>query len=452
MSAKPTKLVGLSVGAFEKLLAEGKELNGRHARLLPFYKPGSELALASIFLSTLRLVREFRRHIFRILGLMSSKYVRIYAEAEFLLFDRKRVDGLILIIRGGRIADAAILEVKNKSSELTEQQVADYVGIARAYGIEKVLTISNQFVSFPTQSPLSVRVPRSTSLFHLSWSYILTTAHILLADNDTNIEDADQVEIMREVVNYFESRESGIVGFTQMKPGWVELTRKANAGTSLRLSDQCVEETVSSWLQEERDMALILSRELGLFVKSGQRKFRNDLAGRIKYEKKELVLNRRLESVLVIDGAASPLRINAFFARKNISMSASLSAPRDKKQRGQLSWLRNQLRKAERADPELFAGLKPDLIIEIHLKYGSVPERMRFDELDDAIDVIGGREIRNFSVLYLRYLGREFESRKRIVVTIEKMLVDYYQGILQHLKRWERPAPRIAQKSEVGED
>ena len=342
--------------------------------------------------------------------------------------------------------------MKNKSSELTEQQVADYVGIARAYGIEKVLTISNQFVSFPTQSPLSVRVPRSTSLFHLSWSYILTTAHILLADNHTNIEDTDQVEIMREVVNYFESRESGIVGFTQMKPGWVELTRKANAGTSLRLSDQCVEETVSSWLQEERDMALILSRELGLFVKSGQRKFRNDLAGRIKYEKKELVLNRRLESVLVIDGAASPLRINAFFARKNISMSASLSAPRDKKQRGQLSWLRNQLRKAERADPELFAGLKPDLIIEIHLKYGSVPERMRFDELDDAIDVIGGREIRNFSVLYLRYLGREFESRKRIVVTIEKMLVDYYQGILQHLKRWERPAPRIAQKSEVGED
>ena len=74
-----------------------------------------------------------------------------------------------------------------------------------------------------------------------------------------------------------------------MKPGWVELTQKVNAGTKLKLSDSFVEETVSSWLQEERCMALSLSRELGIFVKSGNKKFMNDLSARVKYEQKQVI-------------------------------------------------------------------------------------------------------------------------------------------------------------------
>lgn len=449
MRAKPTKLVGLSLDNFQSLLAKGDEICVRRARLLPFYTSGSELALTSIFLSALRLVSEFQRHLFYVLGVKTSKDVRVYTEAEFLHFEKKRADGLILVVRGGRIVDAVILEVKNKNSELNERQMAAYVEIANAYGIPKVLTISNQFVSSPSQSPLNLRMPRSTSLFHFSWSYILTTAHILLSDNNNNnIEDSDQIELMREVVDYFESRESGIVGFSQMKPGWVELTKKANARTALKLSDQSVEDTVSSWLQEECDMALILSRELGLFVNSGHRKFRNDLIARINYEKKELVSKSRLESTLLINGAASPLKISPDFARKNISMSAALAAPKDKGQRGQLSWIRNQLSKAERSDPTLFASLKPDLIIEIYLKYVSEPIRVHLAELDQAFDRIAGREITGFGVLYFKYLGRDFDGRKRVVEIVEKMLIDYYQGVLQHLKRWEKPAPKIGQKPE----
>ena len=115
----------------------------------------------------------------------------------------------------------------------------------------------------------------------------MTISNILLTDNQNNISDIDQVEIMKEILDYFESNNSGIIGLTQMKPGWVELTQKANAGTKLKLSDSFVEETVSSWLEEERDMALILSRELGLLVRSGQTKYKNDLKSRINFEKKQ---------------------------------------------------------------------------------------------------------------------------------------------------------------------
>jgi hypothetical protein len=109
------------------------------------------------------------------------------------------------------------------------------------------------------------------------------------------------------------------------------------------------------------------------------------------------------------------------------------------------------LRQSERKNPELFTTLKPDLIIEINLKFFKDPLRLNLDELDSAIKMIGAREIKSFSILFLKDLGRKFESRKGVVEIIEKMLIDYYQGILQHLKRWEKPAPQIAKKPEHGE-
>ena len=451
MSKKPTKLIGLSVSAFQSLLKTNKELNLRPARLIPFYKPGDEMALVSIFLSALRLVKEFRNQIFQTIDLSRSNQILIYTEAEFVLFDKKRIDGLILVIRANKIIDAILIEVKNKNVGINKEQIQTYVNIAKAYGIPKLLTISNQFVSFPTQSPINIKTPKYVSTYHLSWSYLLTIAHILLTDNDHNIADPDQIEIMREVIEYFESGNSGILGFTQMKPGWGELTQKANAGASLKLSDTFVEETVSSWLQEERDMALILSRELGLLVRSGQHKFKDNLSARIDYEKKELVSNRFLVSSLHIEDASSPLNIRAHFARKNIEMFANLSSLPDKQTRGKLTWIRKQLNRAEKKNPEIFANLAPNLFVEIYLKFAKDPLRVRFDNLDAAVDDIGSREIKSFSILYHKYLGHKFESRKGIVTIIEKMLIEYYQGILQHLKRWEKPAPQIVKKAEENE-
>ena len=212
-----------------------------------------------------------------------------------------------------------------------------------------------------------------------------------------------------------------------------------------------MEDTVSSWLQEERDMALILSRKLGIFVKSGKIKFKNDLSARVKYEKKALISNRCLESTLQIDRAAAHLEIKAFFDRKNVEMSATINPPLDKKTRGQISWIRNQLKQSEKKNPDLFNSLVPELFIEINLKFVKAPIRLHFNELDSAADMIGAREIKSFSIMFLKYLGRKFESRKGVVQIIEEMLVNYYQGVLQHLKRWEKPVPQIIKTADAPE-
>ncbi len=444
MSKKPTKLIGLSIADFKSLVSKEHEINLQPARLIPLHKPGDEMALSSIFLSALRLIAEFRKNIFQAINLSRSGTIQIFNEVEFLLFDKKRIDGLLLVVRGKIIVDAVLIEVKNKNNVIGEKQILDYVNIAKEYKIPKLLTVSNQFVSFPTQSPIDVKTPKSVTLYHMSWSYLLTIAHILLFENDNNISDQDQVEIMKEVVEYFESDKSGIIGFKQMKSGWIDIVRKTNTGVSLLMNDKAVDETVSSWLEEERDMALMLSRNLGLLIKSGQKKYKNNLKGRIEYEKRELISNKFLESILQIDGAASDIIVRALFYRRNIEMSITLLPPLDRKTRAQLTWIKNQIKSCERKNPELFNNLKNDLLIDINIKYTTDPIRCNLAEFEDAHERIINKEIRSFNILLLKNLGRKFESRKGFVEIIESMLIDYYKGIVQHIKKLEKPVPQIA--------
>ena len=441
MTRKPTKLIGLPHADF--LALQEKELHLRPARLISLYKPGDEMALSSIFLSALRLIDEFRQQVFQVLRLPRGGTIHVYTEVEFLLHKKHRVDGLIVVVRGKKIVNAAFVEVKNKNIELGAEQIESYAAIARDYGVSTILTISNQFVSFPTQSPVKVRIPKSVAHYHMSWSYVLTMAHILLYDNDTNIDDDSQAQIMREVVNYLEEPKSGVLGFTQMKPGWTEVVGKVSNGASLTLGDGAVEEAVSGWLEEERDMALILSRELGLIVHSGKRKFRNDLNARVDHEKRNLIRNQVLTSTLRIDGAAGDVDISPSFARKTVEMSVTLEAPARKNTRPQITWLKNQIKACAKKNGELFAELQDELWVDVDVKYGKQPIRIPLSELEQAHERIGAQEIKTFGVVQAKHLGRTFESRRRFVDAVERMLMKYYRGIVQHLRRWEKPVPQL---------
>ena len=100
MSQKPTKIIGLPYADFTAL--NGKEFHLRPARLIPFYKPGDEMALTSIFLSALRLIDEFKKQIFQIVHLPKSGTIHAFAEVEFLLHKKQRIDGLIVVVKGKR--------------------------------------------------------------------------------------------------------------------------------------------------------------------------------------------------------------------------------------------------------------------------------------------------------------------------------------------------------------
>ena len=100
------KLVGLKKEEFDAFV-ESKQIQVQPARLIPTLKTGDEMALTSILLSTIRLVKEYRDGIFKELKLSRSGKAYYYTEACFAEIDKSRIDGLIIIVIKGVIADAA---------------------------------------------------------------------------------------------------------------------------------------------------------------------------------------------------------------------------------------------------------------------------------------------------------------------------------------------------------
>jgi len=449
MAKKISSLIGMPINDFLNIIDEKKQLSVRSARLIPIYKLGDEMALTSIFLSALRLVKEFRKEVLSEVNLSMAGTVYVFTEVCFRELKKDQPDGLIIVVSGGKIKDAALLEVKNKNAQLKEDQIQSYLEIAKQYKIKKFITISNQFVSTPTQSPLQIKPPKSISLYHLSWSYILTKAHILLFEKQANIADEDQVEIMREVAMYLEHDKSGVTGFTVMKRGWKVVTDKIRSGSALNKDEGEVIDTVSGWLQEERDMALRLSRELGLLVKSGINKYKHDLQGRIDYEIKNLLDKKALSSTLQVRGAASDIAVSVYFDRRLIQMEVSLNPPEDKTNRGKIGWIRNQINTAQKKSADKFKNIAEELALYVYVKRQREPVKIQLDELDNAWEKFKDKEIKRFGIRQEKSLGRRFEAVQKIVGEIEDMLLDYYSGIVMHLKAWVAPAPKPQQKASV---
>lgn len=446
MEKKLLKVVGISKSEFDQFIING-DIQLREARLIPILKPGDEMALTSVFLTSVRLIKEFRKMILSSSKITSNGKIYVYTEVTFPDNQDSRVDGLLLVVKGGIIKDAAIFEMKNGHNELEQTQIDRYIKLAKNFSIPKLITISNQFVSDPTQFPINIRIPKYISVYHFSWSYLLTLAHILLYDNDTNIEDEDQVEIMKEVIYYFESQKSGVLGFNRMKPGWKEVVEKINSGTRLKANDSDVEQTIQSWQQEEKDMALILSRKLGVFVNSGESKHKGNLKARLEDDKKKLLNEYTLNSVLRVKNTISPIDISAFFRKRSIEISVSMAAPQDKTIRGQLSWITRQFQNCEKKSESLFSKINKEILVEMHFKHRSKSERVSIETLNSIYPEIKEKEIKEFDIIYIKDFGKNFSSVSKFVEIIELMLVDFYRGIIQYLTKWEKPAPKIKETS-----
>ena len=145
-----------------------------------------------------------------------------------------RLDGLILIVVSGVIQDAVFIEVKNGSSLLESEQIIKYYKLAYELGkVPKILTISNEFVADSSQSPIIIKnQSKKITLHHFSWTYIKTLAQLLLFDNEDNIDDEDQVEIMKEVMCYLNDERSGVSGFHRMSKEWKEVAENVKGQKS----------------------------------------------------------------------------------------------------------------------------------------------------------------------------------------------------------------------------
>lgn len=435
---KFSKLIGLSFEDFHAYRDTG-QIIAQEARLIPLLKTGDEGALTSIFLSALRLVKEYRDEIFKEVKISRGGTAHYFSEVVFKDVDEKsRVDGLVIVVSKGIIKDAMVFEMKNKNNSVDKEQVDQYIGLCKKIGVKIMATVSNEFVSNSSHSPVKAKAPKNFSLFHFSWTYLMTKGQLLLFKNESNIKDEDQVEIMREVLFYLDNSASGVNGYHVMKPGWKETVEKIHNRIPLKVSDQCVEEAVESWHEEEKDMGLLLSRKLGVYVKSTARG-----KDSIKEDIRKIIKDQELLGNLSIKNSVSDIKLRVDFEVKTVSMSVKVLPPLDKGTKARITWISKQLEQAKKKNELAFGLIEKDLLVEANVKHARAHIRVTLSDLDKLYDDMNGKEIQAFNIVLMSKFGAGFGSNKKFIVLIEKMILDYYAGIVQFLTNWNRPAPKL---------
>lgn len=348
-----------------------------------------------------------------------------------------RPDGL-LIVDTGRTRWTAIIEAKIGTASIGLGQVQRYAELADLNKIDAVITISNQFTAFPSQHPVPEvnELKCGAEIYHVSWMRLWTIATLLTSASEPEFDES-QLFLVRELVRFFSHKNIDVHGFHSMTAQWNELISGIKAGKTYKKNDVEAVETVKSWHQEQQDICLILSRNLGVPVRLMlSRKYRDDYLARIEDDAQRLVDARNLAATFCIPNAAGPVNVVADIGTRTIRCSMAVRAPEDRKSHeARLKWLLRQLpdempaetyvrvmARGTRSKVALVSGLLDD------------PSIVK----PDNPDVVPT----SFEVFVVTDLANRFSGRKAFIQSLENAVPAFYDGIGRHIKEWRPPPPR----------
>ncbi len=425
---------------------------GERARLFPVLADTSrENRMASIFLSLLPQIPALAETVLSTTGLRVGKRTKIEAFTEIVLREangaNNRPDGL-LSVSTGKSTWYALIEAKIGKAKLDADQVQRYVEMAKANGINAVITISNEFVARADHSPVSVpkTLLRKVDLFHWSWTWIATQCEIL--EHQGSVEDNEQGFLLREILRFLSHPGTGVERFSQMGADWKDLNQAVTNNSTLKKSAPEVENGVGCWFEEERDLCLQLSRHVGQPVETIiERKLQSDPVGRLKDGIGKLVDHHCLTSVFRIPDSAADLEIVADLTRRTVSAGMKIKAPLDKKStKARVNWLLRMLKEDD-----------PRVLIRAHWA-GRTPATQEplsvLQETPDALQTENKEAVpHSFEVLLVERLGKRFPGRRTFIEDVERIVPDFYDLVGQYLRAWQAPPPRpVKSRTDLTED
>jgi len=456
---------GLSFSSFQEAFSstvdQPVEIVAKEARLIPIGRKDDEMAITSVFLSTLTLVKEFKNLVFDSINLPKSGTIKCYTEVSFpTVFPddekkNRRFDGLMLLIAAGKIKDAVIFEMKSGSDEIEKEQIELYIDMAYKLKIDKLVSVSNQFVTKPTDYPIpNLVAKKGISLFHLSWAFVQSLGSILFKNKTVTITDEDQFRIMGEVLRYFNDC-GAIKTFNRMGSYWREIVMVIGSASGILSAEQKkkIELIIGDWFQQEKDLGIKMSTSLsesGIIDVNCEKKGRTSL-DRLK---EESVLFREkgiLESIYRIPNSVSPLRITMNAKERSILQEISIAIPEDKTTRGRLAFIRTFLKKAQKENPKEFAEVAKELLIIAKTK-GKRNDDLCFtcDVFMDPDKVIIDKnlEITGIEIKRESELGTDFLSPIKVIDIEETKVMQFYTTIMQYCENWKKPSPKVTQAIE----
>jgi len=418
--------------------------SGVQARLIPTIADSQkEERATSCLLASFMVVPTYARDVLSEAGAPVGKRINLSCYTEIIFKSNEkgkkpRPDGLVVIDNGNK-KWTALIESKIGNSELTQEQVEEYLDLAKQHGVNALITISNQFATTPTHHPVKVSKTktRSVELYHFSWLSLVSKA-VLLCDNK-RVDDPEQAYILSELVRYLRHNSSGVSSLTRMHGDWKEACRSIQQGTPLVKGSDTVENSVASWHQLLRHLALNLSMKIGQPVTiSLSRARKKDAEINFQEDCTQLVKGGSLEAEFDIPNAAAKLAFSSDFLRRTINISMRLEAPKDKSRAtASINWLTRQLR----------SGSPSNVVIKVHwpkripLTAGQLTE---VTENPSEIIPPGVSELPTFlEVTRVIDLVGRFKGAKTFVEDASREFPLFYHDVGQHLSKWVARAPKV---------
>lgn len=418
---------------------------GEPSRLFPVLADTSkEGRTLSIFLACLENVDEFGRAMMASLDQRMGVRAKIETYTEVGLHKtiaaaKYRPDGLI-VVSTGKSTWTALVEAKVGAAELTNEQIEAYLSLAKLNGIDAVITLSNQFTSLPTHHPLAVNgtLTRKVDLFHWSWGYVITQAHVLRETGD--VADREQLLLLSELQRFLLHPSSGVKEFDQMPAAWSELCAKVAAGALPTAKASETQEVVGAWHQALERVTSVLSRQLNDHVEvQMSRPEASDPAVRMKSSLDGLTREACLQNHLLVPGAAAPIQISADLRKRAVTLQMRLKAPADRQStKARVSWLLRQLAQTESHDVHvrlLWPGRAAATQFPL-VKLREAPELASRDR--------EGMSVLSFEVLLVKDLGAKFAQRKLVVTELIKASTEFYNHVGSYLTAWQAKPPKIS--------
>ena len=238
-----------------------EDLEKKRARLFPYGNTDNECATTSIFLSSLSAVKEYREALLKEIGIckITNLNVQLHTFTELKNHENSdRPDGMIILTTGKKnpvIEWACFVETKVKNNPIHDSQLEKYSDFARGIGIDTIITISNQLVTNPRQSPNRI-TKRKFNLFHWSWVYLRVVASTLIKND--KVQDEDHVFILSELQRFFKAHKN-LFHFVDMGKSWKEnVNRFLHYEEKDKKNNEIIKDIAKSYSQEEKGENLCL--------------------------------------------------------------------------------------------------------------------------------------------------------------------------------------------------
>lgn len=422
----------------------------QRARLIPTTGVGgqadAEQRATSATLAVLSIVRDFSREIFGPLGASKAEkaIVETFTEVEVKCPDGNvRPDGLV-VVKYGKTVWRALVEVKTGGALLDAKQLNSYLDAAREVEADLVISISNEIGiagAHPTEG-LKVRSNSRVKVHHYSWSEILSKA--VKCKVHAGVDDPEQSWILAELIRYLEHPASGVTGFSDMGPAWVDIRDGARQGTLTKRSDG-LDDIATKWDELLRHLALRLSSETGAEVAQLLPKAQQDPKARLQTVRDQLLTDGVVTGDIRVPGTASDIGITADMRARNIVVDCTIVAPEEKKGKGSVTWLTRQINEAPR-----------DLVIEAFERNGRTPRSADLAAIEQDPTCLlphGKGDVQRFRLVLHREAGQNRKSGGRspgFVDTVNQTVDSFYEHVLQNITPWVAPTPKV--KRVVNED